>query len=176
MILIVFILHLQHNYNEMSLPKPMSPEAETFCKLVFTETPVMIQHPSGHFDMINPQWAPYIKERRVSRRFLTDLGVRVMHERNDRGQPMIYVGFRFCKDLNFHLAVLCTKARAELMNLRTEKDGSTPLIGWAWENRSSRFYTDPKVVFMKEVIYDKTWWDVTNDNGESAGELILPAF
>lgn len=153
---------------------PLSAAAETFCELVFEKTPVLVLHSCGHFDVINPLWARYIKEHHAHPRYyLTDLGVSVMREVNDRRQPLIYVGFRFCKDLTFHQAVLNTvSARDELMALRTA-DGSTPLIGWAWENRSSRVYQNDNVDTMKALIYNEAWWDATNHCGECAREFIL---
>lgn len=160
----------------------LSDSIQHFSKLVSDNVPVMVRHSSGNFDILNSAWEKFIYEhsniemQRVNY-YLTDLGKRIMRELNPRGQPLVYVAFRFVKSRQLHAAIFNTDRT--LMELRTW-DGSTPLIGWAWQNgkngcnagNRSMISTDDEVMTMRRMIYPKELWEMMNMRGETAESFL----
>ena len=155
-----------------------SPHAARLTDLVFGGTPVLVPHPQHGFNDLNPEWGlfveTYINETRMRISYnLTETGLQVLSEVNARGQPLIYVVFRFCRDKTLLNAILRldTDTLSRLMSLRTQ-DGSTPLIGLAWEYLQGN-RTDDEI---REILpYVRTKWLLpTNHRGESAANFLSP--
>ena len=154
----------------------LSPNATRLTKLVFDKTPVLVLNPEHGFDVLNPEWELFVKTHlnearmRVSYK-LTEIGQQVLNEVNAREQPLIYVVFRFCRDKTLLNAILHLggKTLSPLMSLRT-RDGSTPLIGLAWDcvqgNR-----TEAEIAEIMRYVHPD-WLLPTNNSGESASTIL----
>jgi hypothetical protein len=156
----------------------LSPNATLLTELVLREEPVLVLNPEQGTDDLNPVWGLFVKTHlnearmRVSYK-LTEIGQQVLNEVNAREQPLIYVVFRFCRDKTLLNAILHLggKTLSPLMSLRTQ-DGSTPLIGLAWEYFQGN-RTDDEIREIMPYVHPE-WLLPTNRSGESAASFLSP--
>ena len=156
----------------------LSPHATRLTELALRKEPVLVPHPQHGFDVLNPEWELFVKTHLNEARMrvsynLTETGLQVLSEVNARGQPIVYVVFRFCRDKTLLKAILSldTDTLSRLMSLRTQ-DGSTPLIGLAWEYFQGNRTDDEIREILPYVLPE--WLLPTNHRGESATSFLSP--
>lgn len=161
-----------------TMASTLSPHATLLTELVLREEPVLVLNPEQGDDDLNPVWGLFVKTHLNDARMrvsynLTEIGLQVLSEVNARRQPLIYVVFRFCRDKTLLKAILRLggKTLSPLMSLRTQ-DGSTPLIGLAWEYFQGN-RTDDEIREILPYVRPE-WLRPTNHRGESAASFLSP--
>jgi hypothetical protein len=147
-----------------------SDHAKLVSSLIFSDEQPTIPYMLTDLRIPNRAWSrvyQFSPEDSRNLYILTGETQKALAEVNDRGQPLIYILLRFCKDERFLKTILCSTS-LDMFDLIT-LDGSTPVIGYIYENRynlqAAHYDWIAKIVGPKR-------WNQRNFAGESAASIV----